>query len=181
MFSDAFQWHIPTPKEGSWVTVIVDLLRPQSQSGTVKLNSADARVQPKVNLNFFENDLDIIALRQGVRFIDDILQTGDGFKDIIGEDYPWPMPRNSDEAMNKMILERSQTGFHPCGTTRLSKNIEQGVVDHHLKVHGVKNLRVIDASVFPVIPDCRIQNAVYMVAEKGADFIKAAHPDLYSS
>lgn len=41
-----------------------------------------------------------------------------------------------------------------------------GVVDETLKVHGVKGLRVIDASVFPVIPDCRIQNAVYMVAEK---------------
>jgi choline dehydrogenase-like flavoprotein len=48
----------------------------------------------------------------------------------------------------------------------LSKDIDEGVVGETLKVHGVKNLRVIDASVFPVIPDCRIQNAVYMVAEK---------------
>jgi choline dehydrogenase len=111
MFSDAFQWHIPTPPTGSWMTVIVDLLRPLSKNGTVILNSKDALVQPKVNLNFFSNDLDIIALRQGVRFIDDILQTGDGMKDIIGEDYPWPMPRNSDAAMNQLILERSQTGF----------------------------------------------------------------------
>lgn len=54
----------------------------------------------------------------------------------------------------------------PCGTNRISKKIEDGVVDSELKVFGVKNLRVIDASVFPVIPDCRIQNAVYMVAEK---------------
>lgn len=37
----------------------------------------------------------------------------------------------------------------------------------------------MDASVFPVIPDCRIQNDVYMVAEKGADMIKAAYPGLY--
>lgn len=42
-----------------------------------------------------------------------------------------------------------------------------------LKVHGIKGLRVIDASVIPVIPDCRIQNSVYMVGEKGADLIKA--------
>jgi choline dehydrogenase len=61
----------------------------------------------------------------------------------------------------------------------LSNNIEQGVVDAGLKVHGVKALRVIDASVFPIIPDCRIQNDVYMVAEKGADIIKADYPQLF--
>ncbi|KAK6613290.1 glucose-methanol-choline oxidoreductase (SMG1) [Botrytis cinerea] len=179
MFSDAFQWHIPTPPTGSWLTVIVDLLRPLSRNGYVKLNSTNPFEQPMINLNFFSNDLDLVALREGCRYVDDILMNGDGMKDIIGEDYPWPMPRNSDEAMNKMILERSQTGFHPCGTARLGKSIEQGAVDHELRVFGVKNLRVTDASVFPVIPDCRIQNAVYMVAERGADFIKAAHPDLY--
>ncbi|KAF7888283.1 uncharacterized protein EAF02_002824 [Botrytis sinoallii] len=179
MFSDAFQWHIPTPPTGSWLTVIVDLLRPLSRNGYVKLNSTNPLEQPIINLNFFSNDLDLVALREGCRYVDDILMNGDGMKDIIGEDYPWPMPRNSDEAMNKMILERSQTGFHPCGTARLGKSIEQGVVDSELRVFGVKNLRITDASVFPVIPDCRIQNAVYMVAERGADFIKAAHPDLY--
>ncbi|KAL1963315.1 hypothetical protein VTN77DRAFT_8436 [Rasamsonia byssochlamydoides] len=179
MFSDAFQWHIPTPKEGSWLTVIVDLVRPISKPGYVTLRSADPLDDPLIDLNFFNNQLDVVALREGIRFVDDILQTGEGFKDIIGEDYPWPMPRDSDEAMNKLILERSQTGFHPCGTCRLSKNINQGVVDPQLKVHGIKNLRVIDASVFPVIPDCRIQNAVYMVGEKGADLIKTAHRDLY--
>lgn len=54
----------------------------------------------------------------------------------------------------------------PCGTARLGKSIEQGVVDSKLKVFGVNNLRVIDASIIPVIPDCRIQNSVYMIAEK---------------
>jgi choline dehydrogenase-like flavoprotein len=181
MFCDAFQWHFPTPPEGDWFTVIVDLLRPLSKNGEVKLNSANPLEQPNINLNFFSHDLDLIALREGIRMVDDIVMNGDGMKDIIGDDYPWPMPRHSDEAMIKMILERSQTGFHPCGTARLSKNIEQGVVDEKLKVHGVKGLRVIDASVFPVIPDCRIQNAVYMVAEKGADLIKAEYPNVFSA
>lgn len=54
----------------------------------------------------------------------------------------------------------------PCGTARLSLHISQGVVDPELKVHGTKNLRIFDASSIPVIPDCRIQNAVYMIAEK---------------
>lgn len=48
----------------------------------------------------------------------------------------------------------------------MGKNIEEGVVDGKLRVYGVQNLRVVDASVIPVIPDCRIQNSVYMIAEK---------------
>lgn len=111
MFCDAFQWHFPTPKTGDWFTVIVDLLRPLSKNGEVTLNSKDPLEQPNINLNFFSNDLDIIAMREGVRFIDDILMNGSGMKDIIGQDYPWPMPRESDEAMKRQILERSQTGF----------------------------------------------------------------------
>ncbi|KAJ7090268.1 hypothetical protein B0H15DRAFT_779362 [Mycena belliarum] len=177
---DAFQWHIPTPPQGDYFTIIVDLLRPLSKTGTVTLNSTDPLEQPKININFFAEDLDLVAMREGVRFIDDIVMNGDGMKDIIMEDYPWPMPRTSDEAMNKMILERSQTGFHPCGTTRMGKEIKHGVVDGQLRVHGVQNLRVIDASVIPVIPDCRIQNSVYMLGEKGADMVKADYPELYA-
>ncbi|KAK0610581.1 hypothetical protein B0T17DRAFT_499971 [Bombardia bombarda] len=180
MFSDAFQWHIPAAPRGDYMTVIVDLLRPLSKTGTVELNSTDPLVQPKINLNFFAEDLDIVAMREGVRWVDDVLMTGEGMRDIIEEDYPWAMPRHSDEAMNKMILERSQTGFHPCGSARMGKDIGQGVVDSQLRVFGVEQLRVVDASVIPVIPDCRIQNSVYMIAEKAADMIKAAYPDLYA-
>ncbi len=111
MISDAFQWHIPTPAQVDYLTVIVDLLRPMSKTGVVTLNSADPLAQPNVNINFFAEDLDIVAMREGVRYVDDVLMNGEGMKDIIGEDYPWPMPRTSDEAMDKMILERSQTGF----------------------------------------------------------------------
>ncbi|KAG8418547.1 hypothetical protein J3459_012242 [Metarhizium acridum] len=91
------------------------------------------------------------------------------------------MPLHSDEEMKRAVLDRSQTGSHPCGTARLSKSIHQGVVDSKLRVHGVKNLRIADASVIPVIPDCRIQNSVYMIGERAADMIKAAHKDLYEA
>lgn len=158
---------------------MVDLVRPVSDGGTVTLNSADPLVQPNINLNFLANELDIIALREGIRFAYDVLTKGEGFKDLVISQYPWDMPFHSNELMRTSVQDRVQTSFHPCGTNRLSKNIDQGVVDPQLKVHGVNKLRVIDASVTPVIPDCRIQNHVYMIGEKGADAIKADHKDLF--
>ncbi|TQS31544.1 hypothetical protein Golomagni_08170, partial [Golovinomyces magnicellulatus] len=63
MFGSAFQWHYPIPKEGDHITVMVDLVRPVSEGGTVTLNSSDPLVQPNINLNYFADDLDIIAMR----------------------------------------------------------------------------------------------------------------------
>lgn len=178
-FGSAFQWQYPTPADGDHITVMVDLVRPAYEGGEVTLNSDDPFMAPNINLNYLSNELDIIALREGVRFAYDILTKGDGFKDLVVEQYPWNMPLHSDELMRTSVQDRVQTSYHPCGTNRLSKNIDQGVVDPQLKVHGVDKLRVIDASVFPIIPDCRIQNTVYMVGEKGADLIKADHSDLF--
>ncbi|PWY71786.1 choline dehydrogenase [Aspergillus sclerotioniger CBS 115572] len=179
MFGSAFQWHYPTPETGNYITIVVDLVRPVSEPGEVTLNSSDPLVQPNINLNFFANDLDIIAMREGIRFTYDVLTKGDGFKYLVECEYPWEMPLHSDSEMRRAVLDRCQTAFHPCGTARLSKSIEQGVVDPQLRVHGIKQLRVADASVVPVIPDCRIQNSIYMVGENCADMIKAAHQDLY--
>jgi choline dehydrogenase-like flavoprotein len=180
MFGSAFQWHFPTPKKGNHITVVVDLVRPVSGPGEVTLQSNDPLVQPAINLNFFADDLDIVGMREGIRFSYDVLTKGEGFKDIVVAEYPWDMPLDDDKQMERAVLDRCQTAFHPTGTCRLSKNIGQGVVDPKLKVHGVKNLRVIDASVIPIIPDCRIQNSVYAIGEKGADMIKDAHKDLYA-
>ncbi|RMZ91991.1 hypothetical protein DV736_g793, partial [Chaetothyriales sp. CBS 134916] len=179
MFGSAFQWHFPVPKKGNYITIVVDLVRPVSEGGEVTLNSADPLVQPNINLNFFSNDLDIIAMREGIRFTYDVLTKGEGFKDVVVGEYPWEMPLDNEAEMKRAVLDRCQTAFHPCGTARLSKSIDQGVVDPHLKVHGIKNLRVADASIIPIIPDCRIQNSVYMIGEKAAALIKADHRDLY--
>lgn len=132
----------------------------------MRLTSANPLHQPYINIGFLSNELDLVALREGLRFVDDVIMNGDGMKDIVEEDFPWPMPRDSDEEMREQILERASTGFHPCGTTRMASNISDGVVDGELKVFGVDKLRVIDASVIPLIPDCRIQAPVYAIAEK---------------
>ncbi|SPO04152.1 uncharacterized protein DNG_06835 [Cephalotrichum gorgonifer] len=91
--------------------------------------------------------------------------------------YPWEMSLESDGELHRAVLDRCQTAFHPTGTARLAKIIDQGVIHPQLRVHGIKSLRVVDASIIPVIPDCRIQNSVFMIG----DMIKAAHRDLYKA
>jgi len=59
------------------------------------------------------------------------------------------MPLDSDKEMKTAVLDRCQTALHPCSTSRLSKSIEQGMVDPNRKVHEVENLQVVDASTNP--------------------------------
>lgn len=111
MFGSAFQWHYPIPKEGKYISVVVNLVRPVSEGGEVKLNSADPLVQPNINLKFFADDLDIIAMREGIWWTNDLLLKCDGFKDVVVDQYPWDMPLDSDKDMKRAVLDRSQTAF----------------------------------------------------------------------
>ena len=63
--------------------------------------------------------------------------------------------------------------YHPAGTCAMLPQNEGGVVDNHLIVYGTGNVRVVDASVMPLIPRSNLQSTVYAVAERAADLIKA--------
>ncbi len=185
MFCDAFQWHIPAPPQGDYFTVIVDLLRPTSQNGVVTLKSTNPLEQADININFFSNDLDILAMREGIRFVDDILMNGDGMKDIIEGVTHGPCLAPRTEAMDKLILERSQTGFRksfdlvsprslfadaivdPCGTARLSQEHRAEV----LSIISSKFMasRISASSTPPSSPSFQIavsRTPFYMIGEK---------------
>jgi hypothetical protein len=93
------------------MTVILTLVRPALAKSAYN-HPAPSTIHTSTSTSSLR--LGLIAMREGVRFVDDILMNGDGMKDVVIEDYPWPMLRYSDEAMNKMILERAQTGFRKC-------------------------------------------------------------------
>lgn len=109
-FAKPFQPHIPSPETGGHLTVVVSLLRPQSR-GTVKLRSGNAADQPEICLNYLSDPVDIIGLREGIRFIDEVLLKGDETKELIIGEYPNPLPRESDEEMGRAIHERVTTGY----------------------------------------------------------------------
>ncbi|KAK5991966.1 Pyranose dehydrogenase 3 [Cladobotryum mycophilum] len=176
-FASPFQPHVKQPKEGSYLTVVSSLLRPKSR-GTVCLKSTDISQQPVINLNHLAEEVDVASLREGMRFIHEVLMKGDGMRDLIFGEHPEPLPE-SDKDFNDLISRQVTTGYDACGTCRMGNDIMNGVVDSHLRVFGANNLRVIDASVFPIIPDASIQSAVYMVAEKGTQMIMKDYPDLW--
>lgn len=88
--------------------VIVDLLQPLSRNGEIKLRSADPLVQPCVNLKYFSNDMDLVALREGLRFVDDV----DGLKSHSGR----VSSSRFSGAMKKTIIERCRTGYRECSS-----------------------------------------------------------------
>lgn len=76
-------------------------------------------------------------------------------------------PLNADiAAINQLIDNGIRTEFHPSGTCAMLPVNQGGVVDPHLRVWGSQNLRVVDASIFPLIPAAHLQAVVYAVAEK---------------
>lgn len=72
----------------------------------------------------------------------------------------------SDAEIEGVVRSLLNTLYHPCGTAAIGKRELGGVVDDDLVVYGVGNLRVVDASVFPVPPAAHLQATVYAVAEK---------------
>ena len=68
------------------------------------------------------------------------------------------------------IRSKADTAYHPCGTCKMGVD-EMSVVDENLKVKGIQNLRVVDASVIPEIPSANLNAPTLMIAEKAADCI----------
>ena len=87
------------------------------------------------------------------------------------------IPANQSEMLGNidLAMEHVRTGstcYHPCGTCAMLPREDGGVVDPLMKVYGTQGLRVIDASVLPLVPRGNIQSTVYAVAERMADLIK---------
>ena len=71
---------------------------------------------------------------------------------------------------DRYIRSKADTAYHPCGTCKMGVD-DMAVVDQDLKVNGIGNLRVIDASVIPEIPSANLNAPTLMIAEKGSEAI----------
>ena len=152
-------------------TILPTLLRPKSR-GYVGLHSKQPGDAPLIQPNFLEAEADRTVLVEAGKKAIEIMQSN-AFapyrKAILT-----PPDRSSDEAILFHIQKQMETVYHPVGTCKMGSD-EMAVVDSALRVHGVENLRVIDASIMPTIVSGNTNAPVYMIAEKGAAMILSGH------
>ncbi len=146
-------------------------------AGTVRLRSKDPLDRPDIDFHYFDEgnctpspDLDamVIGIKFGRKVIDAIGPL------IVEEEVPG-RHLYTDEQLKRHV-EDNAWGHHACGTCAMKPEDKGGVVDSEFRVHGIRNLRVVDASIFPRIPGYFIVTAIYMIAEKAADVLVREAP-----
>jgi choline dehydrogenase-like flavoprotein len=157
--------------DGHAVSMGPVLVKPRSR-GWVRLRSADPAAKPRILTNSLSDDEDVAALVAGVRLSREIAAAGP-FAEALGRELFPGAEVDTDEAIAADVRRRAELLYHPVGTCRMGSGPD-AVVSPSLQVHGLERLRVVDASVMPLIPGGNTNAPTIMIAEKAADLIRAA-------
>ena len=147
------------------------LVAPRSR-GEIKLRSADPAAKPAIYGNHLTDPEDVAAMVHSVKLGREIAAT-EPLAAITGREIFPGAEVQTDEQIEADLRRRVELLYHPVGTCKMGSG-DDAVVDPELRVRGVEGLRVVDASVMPTITRGNTNAPTYMIAEKGADLIKAA-------
>ena len=155
--------------DGHAMVIAPVLVAPRAR-GRVWLRSADPTAKPRIITNTLSEPEDLASLVAGVRLARRIAEQPAAAEIITRELKPGPAAVDDAELADD-IRRRLMLIYHPVGTCRMSDTAEGAVVDSRLRVHGMQGLRVVDASIMPVIPGGNTHAPTVMIAEKAADLI----------
>lgn len=163
------------PNDGSLIVTSVMLLGSTSR-GSVTIHSKSPTDPPKIYSNYFDTNVDRVSLIHGSRRTMQALLDTTALADYIDSEVPPPgMPaltsQSSDEEFEARIRATGMAHHHSAGTAAMGK-----VVDANLRVVGVENLRVVDASIFPLSIGGHPQATLYAIAEQAVDIILGGDP-----
>ena len=142
-------------------------------SGELRLTSADPSVQPFLDYRYFEDEFDRRRMREAIRLCVKLGQD-EGFKDIVEDRIePTDAELASDDALDVFMRREVTTGQHISCTCKMGPSDDpMSVVDQYGKVHGLQNLRVVDASIMPDCVRANTNVTTMMIGEHIADFIR---------
>lgn len=150
------------------IMMLPTILQPKS-TGYVGLKSNQILDEPNIELNYFDEEYDKNFVVKAYRFAHKLLNAASF--DVYRTKIVRPEQELLDDAeILDWILKNVETCYHPVGTCKMGKD-EYAVVNDKLQVHGINNLRVIDASIMPTIVSGNTNAPTIMIAEKGADLI----------
>jgi choline dehydrogenase len=150
------------------VIVSVCQLRPESR-GHIRITSPQADAKPQIIANYLEAEIDqrvlLAAMHQGRKIVQH-----SPFKELMVKEHaPGPQAKTDAELM-QFARDKGTTIFHPCGTAKMGTDAK-AVVDVRLRVNGIANLRVVDASVMPTMTSGNTNAPTIMIAEKASSMI----------
>lgn len=153
------------------------LMRSKSR-GRISLKSRNPFKWPKMNANFFADQSDVTNLIKGIEMAIKLTETR-GFKKFGTRLYKAPyygcekFQFRSYDYWECCIRRVSNSLQHQAGTCKMGPNNDpDAVVDPELRVYGIRGLRVVDASIMPILPASHTNAIVFMIGEKAADMVK---------
>ncbi|WP_372769408.1 choline dehydrogenase [Pseudoalteromonas sp.] len=154
--------------DGHGFQVHVGHNKPKSR-GAVTIQSSDPSIAPKIQFNYLQHPDDIEGFRACVRLTREIIAQPafDAYRD--GEIQPGEQIQ-TDEEIDAFVRDAVESAYHPSCSCKMGED-DMAVVNSNTQVHGISNLRVVDSSIFPTIPNGNLNAPTIMVAEKAADII----------
>ena len=153
----------------SGITMSVCQLRPESR-GRISIVSPDPHAYPEIHPNYLATRTDQDTAVAGMRMSRKLVETEALSRFIVTEKVPGASTR-TDAQLLDMARNISQTIYHPTSTCKMGTD-QKAVVDPRLRVHGIKNLRIADASIMPAIVSGNTNAPTIMIGEKAADMIR---------
>lgn len=146
-------------------------LRPKSR-GEIRLASGDPLAKAQIFANYLSNPDDLEHMVKGVKLARKVL-AAPAFDAYRGQELRPAPGCVTDDQIRQFIRQRAETIYHPVGTCKMGSD-PMAVVDAELRVHGLQGLRVVDASIMPLLVGGNTNAPVVMIAEKASDMIKHA-------
>jgi choline dehydrogenase len=170
----AIRYDGTAPKEGHGFQIHVGPMNTDVR-GRIKIKSADPTEYPSILFNYLSTEKEKKEWIEAIRLSRKIIETN-AMSELRGEELSPGKNVQTDEEILDFVAKEGESAYHPCSTCRMGVGPMDVTDPKTLKVHGVENLRVVDASVFPYVTNGNIYSPVMMVAEKAADIILGKTP-----